>query len=401
MGNFEDFISSCLFIHDDTDSSAGVDWDQHGTNTFLLGAKSCVVDSLDGFGEDYIEFLKRIDCFPENIFIPYHKTDDLISNLLLDENVNSKLLSLYRKLGFDISVFYSEEAKLKVLSLFKQEKISPVIHPINDAFVLGNNKIFMRSIIEKNNIPIPPGSICYSLEDILYFYFHVYRSFPDILIKKHHWDTKVISSENEIRSLTDLEYPVIAEVKYPHKASPVSHNLVWKEGFEHQFIVLQDIKNFRHAGNIIPTHLSDEKNDEIIEYSQIIASLIPGFLGVFGIDFIITLDDKIMVVDINPRFNSSTYPFYFMLRMGINLKGCYAKYGFKNCSIKNLSSLFKYKHLPFFNRETKEGILLYSPAYFRKTNRVEKLSFLIVATCPEQIYRLELMLCEAIDQENY
>ena len=401
MENFEDFISSCLFIHDDTDSSAGVDWDQHGTNIFLLGAKSCVVDSLDGFGDEYIEFLKRLDCFPENIFIPYQITGDLICDLLLDVDTNSRLLNLYRKRNFDISVFYSAEAKSKVLSLFKKEEISPVIHPTNESFMQGNNKLFMRSIIEKNNIPIPPGSICNSLEDILYFYLHVCRSFPSILIKKHHWDTKVISSQNEIRSLIDLEYPVIAEVKYPHKASPVSHNLIWKEGFEHQFIVLQDIKNFRHAGNIIPTHLSDKVNDKIVEYSQIIASLIPGFFGVFGIDFIITSDDNIMVVDINPRFNSSTYPFYFMLRMGINLNGCYAKYGFTNCSIKNLSSIFKHRHLPFFNRDTKEGILLYSPAYFRNTNRVEKLSYLIVAHCPEKVRHLEQLLCMAINQENY
>ena len=388
--SFEDFILSCVFMHDDTDSSAGVDWDQHGTNPFLLSPSACVVDTLEGFGEPYLDYLHSLGALPETLIIPNHKSASLVDNLLTDKRALRKLKHLLVVDRFDLSVFYPDEDKGKLASALLGENSESRIHPSRSAFSQANDKLHTRDLLRKTKVPIPEGAVCFSVEDLQYFYRQVCQTYPKVLVKKHHWDTQPLCSHEDIaKSGGSLEFPVIAEVAYPVKCSPVSHNLVWRGEVHHLFVVMQKVESLRHAGNVSPTNLSAPMTGRIAEYSRMVIEQVPEFSGVFGIDFIITTNDLLIAVDVNPRFNSSTYPFYFLQRMGLNLENTFAKYGFTKCSMKDLSSLYLHESLMPFSRIMGEGIVLYSPAFDRSRQMVTKFSYVCVSKTSEKLLHLE------------
>ena len=316
MNYLNDFISSCVFVHDDTDASQGVDWDQHGTNPFLLGANICVVSSLEGFGDIYLNYLYDLGALANSIIVPKDDGKSLVENLLADQQTFHRLKRMIDIDKLDVSFFYTDKCHAKLgIALFGDRDQSR-IHPSKDAFLQANDKVQMRRTLKDTGIPIPEGIICDSTEDLLYFYNQIENRFPRILVKKYHWDTLSFSSRDDIfKSMGTLKFPVIAEVAYPIKCSPVSHNLAWKDKVSHLFIVMQKVKGMKHAGNTVPTNIPTHLCDRIKDYSAQIIAQVRGFSGVFGVDFVITLDDQVIAVDINPRFNSSTYPFYFLQKM--------------------------------------------------------------------------------------
>jgi predicted ATP-grasp superfamily ATP-dependent carboligase len=395
---FEEFISSCVFIHDDTDSSAGVDWDQHGTNPFLLGPPVCVVDSIEGFGDTYLDYLRNLGALPETIIIPSQDTTDLTENLLSDRVARAKC-KYFLDRGLDISVFYSDESKKRLNTLFTDRCCVSRIHPSPESFSLANDKLTIHSLLEDTVVPVPNSLICSSINDLQYFYSQVRSYYPTILIKKHHWNTITISTEKDINRLgAELDFPVIAEVAYSVKSSPVSHNLIWKGKTHHLFLLLQHIQDLKHAGNGIPTNLPPSVCNQIIEYSQMVMERVSNFSGVFGIDFIITTNNELIVVDVNPRFNSSTYPFYFLFKQGVDPENTFAKYGYTKCSIKNFNSIFFDDDFLAYSRDSQEGIVLYSPSFDQSQGLVKKLSYLCVAKEQSRLLKLEKTLLAIVNK---
>jgi len=389
---FEDFIFKCVFIHDDTDSSAGVDWDPHGTNPFLLGPRYCVVDTLVGFGEPYLDYLRDMGILPSTLIIPEHVTDSLTDNLLMDRQQLTELERIVRTNDLHFSVFYSDHKKEQLAATVMDGPYESRIHPSLRAFSIGNDKLRMRSLLENTSVPIPEGAICQSAQDVLHFFDQAQSRFPKILIKKHHWDTVTLGSRSEAEAFglsPAVEYPVLAEVAYPVRCSPVCHNLVWQGGITHLFTVMQHIRDLRHAGNLTPTEVPNAVLDRMAECCEKIIEHVPGFSGVFGVDFILTKDDQLLAVDVNPRFNSSTYPFFFLQRMGADLETTCARYGFKTCTVPNLSHIFLDDRFVPFDRKRLEGCVIYAPAFDRSNQMVTKVSYLCVAPNHSSLSLLE------------
>lgn len=395
---FNDFVNSVIFIHDDislqssSEKYSNLNW--IGSNPFYIGAKVCVTDTLAGFGEKYIDYLKSLNCFPENILIPHsiNTKNDLLSKLCSDNYILKKLCYMVENNRLDISTFYSE--KVDILQHFlmniSTHTHNPIIHPSIDAFKSLNDRIISRKWLQEIGIPIPDGVICESMKDLINFYLNIKAKGNSIIIKKYHYGTIKIKNEHDIyKYVSPNDFPLIAEKLYDVKSSPISHSLCWKGENQILFIVKQIISQFRHQGNITPHNLQKKQILAIENYTKDILSSTNQFQGVIGIDFIITEEDDIFVVDVNPRFNYSTYPYVFLKKMNINIDNIYTKYRSVFCNIENLSTLLSDADFTPFDQYKKSGILMMSPAFHPVNNKVVHFFILIVANNKKQLINLE------------
>jgi hypothetical protein len=119
---------------------------------------------------------------------------------------------------------------------------------------------------------------------------------------------------------------------------------------------------------------------------------------VFGVDYIVTAKREILAVDFNPRFNSSTYPYFFLQRMGVDINRSHSRYGFiEDCPLVDLSHLLTADGFPRFVRETGCGVFIYNTVFSRSLNKVRKWSYVIVARDTDSLARLRLEFKTCLD----
>ena len=78
----------------------------------------------------------------------------------------------------------------------------------------------------------------------------------------------------------------------------------------------QMTQNYAFGGNLYPSN--HQQNTVLLDQANRIARWLgdAGYLGVIGIDFIVTDDGEIFIVEINPRVNTSTFPLLLSKRLG-------------------------------------------------------------------------------------
>lgn len=396
---FQHFISSFAFIHDDWNPSIGMDdWDHYDTNPFLLGAKTCVVNTMEGFGEAYIQYLQYIESLPKTIIVPRKVTTSLCVNLLRDGETLNRLKEIVSIEKLNISSFYSDQSKQfdQIVLALRSESHSPVVSPPSKEFILANDRQEARELFRNANVPFSEGAVCYSLEDIVRFQTRFGHK-SQVIIKRSHRDLIHISDQSDISVFDEkLTFPVIVEKRYNFRSSPICHFLAWGERQEHLFTLDQIIKDWHHAGNETPLKLSATTQETIINYTQRILKQVPGFIGVFGVDYIVTDDNQVLAVDLNPRFCSSTYPFFLLYRLGLNPQNTYARYRVCRHYIENLSTIFSDKEFPSFDRHTRKGIILFNPVFDFEKGIVRRFSFLAVGANDKELSEIEMRLTEII-----
>ena len=401
----DEFIESCFFIHDDildelrTDTGE-LNWDQFGTNSFFLGARACAVDTLDGFGEPYLDYLHSLNCLPETIIIPVHQTHSLVENLLMDQTALEQLRAVCRREHLNISSFYSDEGKdfEKLIAYLSEDDYLPLLYPSKTAFQCGNDKLFMRTLMVNAGLAVPSGAICSSLEELHRICKHHREQGSLTLLKKMHWQTQAVAHEEMLKRCAKLEFPLIAEKAYHYVCSPVAHYIALKNQAAYLFSMNQIIENWHHYGNELPHKLSQKVLAQMAECSSAIIRLLPDYEGIIGIDYIVTPEDNVLAVDVNPRFNSSTYPLCFLLRMGIDLASVYVRYRFARVPVENVSKVFTDRDFIAFNPRKSEGILMLSPVFNFAGGFVTRFLYLIVAKNPTDLARFENTLLNLVEK---
>jgi len=405
---FDQFIQSCMFIHDDVldelrTENGELDWDQFGTNPFFVGAHTCVVDTLKGFGQTYLDYLNDLQCLPETIIVPAHKGSSLLDNLLHDKSALDQLKYVARQRKLDISSFYSDQAKdfERLIVYLSQDDYVPRLYPSKEEFQVLEDKITARGLLATAGVPVPEGVVCTSIDEIRSFYGYSKRRGITMLVKKHHWQTQAIDGDEDIeRLLVKIEFPVIAELAYEVVCSPVSHHIMWNSQARHLFIVDQVIENWRHYGNKLPHGLSRDLVARIVEYSSGTIKRRPSYAGVCGIDYIVTPENDVFAVDLNPRFNSSTYPFYFLLKAGVQLDSICASFRFARIPVRDLSSVFTDPDFVPFKVGSPEGILLLTPVFDFANEAVIRFLYLAIATSHERLSGLERNLLNILSMHQ-
>ncbi len=395
---FDDFIRSCVFIHDDYGED---EIDHYGTNPFLIGADVCVVDTLRGFGETYLRYLDNLGALPETIIEPIYRRPSLLGNLLDDDVALEVLRCIMRERKLDISSFYSDKDFELLIACLSNNSYTPRVYPPKEPFVIANDKIKMRILLSQAGIPMPYGIICTSLDELRRFHWHCSRRHRYTLVKREHRHMCIISNDDDIDKFAEfLDFPVIAEVGCEVRCSPVSNCIVWRGANQHLFTFDQMIKDWKHTGNRNPCSASPDEILRIEDYTRAIVDLVPGYEGVFGVDYIVTLENKVLAVDVNGRFNSCTYPFYFLKRLGVPLDRIHAVYRVVDCTIGQLSDVFEDDAFFPFRAEQMEGMFLFNPVFDFERELVYRFSYLCVAHNPVDISNLEDCLLDIIKRQS-
>ena len=396
----QEFIASCLFIHDDVDPNLRNKkgeflYDQFGSNPFFLGATSCVVDTMNGFGDRYLEYLDSINCLPKDIVVPDRRQDSLLANLLEDDMAIIRVREIINRKQLNLSGFYLDESKdfQKLIQLTSTTNHVPKLVPTQTSYNIANDKIVTWQLMDQNRVVKPDGSLCYSESDLVdYANFQLKKNNP-ILIKKHHWQNHFVNNVNTLsESLQNIQYPVIAERVYPTKISLVSHYIRINKDVYPLFILRQNIKNWKHYGNDLPARLPEKIVANIHQISKNVIDLIPAFEGVFAVDFIITEEEELLPVDLNPRFNTSTYPAFFLSRFNIPINEIFASMRFSYVPVPNLGSIITDKKYVPFSPDKREGILLMTPVYNFARGVINSFFYLIVAKTLDKLLEYEVIL---------
>jgi len=99
--------------------------------------------------------------------------------------------------------------------------------------------------------------------------------------------------------------------------SPNVQYEITQQGFQFLGVSEQQMtQSFAFGGNEFPSPFGNDPR--LIKQSDRIAEWLhtKGYLGLVGIDFIVTTDDQVFIVEINPRVNTSTFPLLMCSRLG-------------------------------------------------------------------------------------
>lgn len=402
MDLMSNFAKSCIFIHDDragiTDLS-GCDWDQYGTRPLLLGVNSCVSGKEDALGQVYREYRDRLFGMPEHHIEIETSGQPLLTALRSSTKAKEKLKQLLENKYIGISSYYSGASIAHDFSEIFPEDPTPRIFPTSEVYEIANDKITAWQLLRRNGLPVPQAEVCMSLDDLRRYVRFAEKHGNRVIVKSDHWNIHALSSTDELDKLLDLDYPVLVEPEYGVCCSVVSHNLIWNGRQQHLFTIQQVIHNFEHFGNFIPIDrdYEDAKN-EVSELSSAISDLLRGLNGVIGIDYIITSEGKVLIVDLNPRLNSSTYPFEYVMGKGVDLFVKQVRYGFTRCRIQELGDLLQDKQFHHYDPQRDEGVIIFSPFFDYDQERITMLSYIIVAQDRRRCQALRKSLLHMVDR---
>ncbi|WP_247322085.1 ATP-grasp domain-containing protein [Bradyrhizobium sp. 21] len=394
-------MDRAVCLHDDWNHVLGEDdWDQFDTNPMLLGARRCVMHELLGFGSRYLEYLAGLDCRPAEIISPARRSASVSHDLVADPAALRLVKAALSVPGSCLSTYYSyHDLRLdQILGLPSgpAECIPPV-----EVFNRVIDRIGNYSTLLKAGVPVPFSAICRDSSEVSQFFAAARRQgHRDIILKEHHRKLTTVQNIQQLQAaIENVQYPLLAEAVHTAISSPVAQSIRILNRTERLFALKQRISNFHFKGNLSPHALSAEQLSAIWQFNEKIADAIPDFQGVFGVDYIITAKQEILAVDFNPRFNSSTYPYFFLQRMGLDIEGSHSRYGFiEDCPLVDMSDLLAADDFPRFDRKTGCGVFIYNPVFSRSLNKVRKWSYVIAAHDAEALVRLRLEFRKCLDR---
>jgi hypothetical protein len=374
-----ELMDRAVCLHDDWNHILGEgDWDQFDTNPMLLGAKRCVMHELLGFGDSYLEYLNELDCCPDEIISPVRRSKSVSHDLLADDLALARVKAALAVSGSCLSTYYSYENMNLQAILALPGGFAACVPPI-EVFNKIISRVGSHDVFRKAGVPTPLGEVCRDRQDVVSFFAAARRAgYRSIIVKEHH--RKMIAIDDDLglqTAVDDLQYPVVAEVIHEVCSSPVVQSIRIADRTEGLFALKQRISRFHFDGNESPHALGSGQVATMWRYNRQIADALPGYQGVFGVDYVVTPEHQIYAVDLNPRFNSSTYPYFFLERMGLDVNSCYSRYGFiESC------------HLP----KTRSGVFIYNPVFSSELGKVRKWSYIVVAGDAESLAILQLKL---------
>lgn len=177
-----------------------------------------------------------------------------------------------------------------------------------EAVLLCSDKLKLGSYLRQNKILTPETHLRSDLNENL--------GFPMILKPRCGAGSQSIHRIDCYESLLEIEktlgsdeFIIQTEVSGIALSVGVLKNL-HSEHFETLPVAKQKlsaIDNFQYHGGAIPYSLAEEQNKLINQMVSDVVSLVPGLKGYFGIDFILTSDGQIHLIEINPRLTTSFY----------------------------------------------------------------------------------------------
>ncbi len=246
-----------------------------------------------------------------------------------------------------------------------------------------NDKIFNREIAEKLKLPVCEGKICYSFDEIRSEYNRLINSeykFEKVIIKEPFGASGkglyIIDSSSKLEttlriiarfSSRDQDAKWLVEGWYDKKADINYQIYISPTGDVSMFSIKQQLLNDTiYIGSKIPADLSEQEFEKYNGYAELIGKQLYklGYMGVAGIDSIITRDGTIIpIIEINGRFTLSTYISF--INSICNDRKVFTQY-FRVVTksptgFEQLNEILE-KNQICFNLNKKEGVIVYTSA---------------------------------------
>ena len=271
---------------------------------------------------EFIEDMKRFG-IKESKFILLPKGEKTISELFsycLDNVEKLEKIKINDVVYTPYILSVQDEDNAKKIGIPIYGKNSEIVKQIND-------KTFIREISLKHNFPTIPGFICDSREKLLDSAKLLIKNGCEKFCIKEPFnsagkgvffirDKKQLDLFSKRIQFEGEKFSVVLE-KWIDNKKDINYQIEVLEDGEVNFIGIteQIISITSYKGTVYPADISLEQENEYKKYAKLIGTILHkmGFVGVVGIDSIITSDNKIIpMIEINARINQST----FYLKLG-------------------------------------------------------------------------------------
>ena len=300
-GPFEAYIKETIFYHYDgwTDDPL----DEHSAHP-SLHPLSLALTSLRNVGAAHVQLLRSQDLMGTTIEVPVDKrlqSDEIVS--FIENQAES------HEVRKRVSLFYNADDSLDFAALGLRQ--SPELH----LFRQWNNRQSSRKLIDNLGVPQPRGCAVSSIDDVNEFVSNVNGPW---IAKTYDRHPMRIETTDEVLKIFS-PWPEGDWTIEEHVATgiiTVTPNLTWlvseeidpKPIFMFASDQLLSPGSLNHCGNRFPSTLSEDLIQKCADIAAPILSSLLRIDSVVGIDFVFNQDDEPLVVDVNPRFNSSTFP---------------------------------------------------------------------------------------------
>jgi hypothetical protein len=298
------FVQTHAFIHDD--SLATAPFDEYSMHPALLAAPVVVTSSARFYGARYRGELRRLGAWPEEVIEPEETSLSPMRNLIADEVALDALAGRMRDRGLDLSTFYHDtEGLSELLALLGQRRLSPRVRPGGDLPAECATRSGAMALLKRFDIPTLPGTPCHDETEVE----HAADQMGRVLIKADHAVPIAMTAGDACR--WGLRFPVYVEQYVEVSSSP---NLQWTSAGEliHLTACDQIVRNLRHVGNrSLRADVSAYQIDALRTRLEGLCRE-TSYEGPIGLDAVIDVSGQLFIVDINARFNSCTYPLFYL-----------------------------------------------------------------------------------------
>lgn len=350
------YASQTFFYHYDgwpTDTL-----DEHSGHP-LLCAESVVLTDLRFYGQAALNRLNELG---------------LVASEVLSIDTQQRLGSAELEVAISLSESMGSPQRSRISYFYPSRELLPnqesmTSTPEADLFDVWNNKQATRQRLVEMGVPTPHGVNAESRQDVLEFMSQTWDRWILKSESSHPW---ILAEANDFETLEDFGdgHWVIEQVVQTPLGSP-SPNLTWlisndkSEPAIFLFAADQRINanDFSHGGNRFPTTLHPDLVEACQRSAAPVLEELRGIDSVIGIDFIFDQDWQPVVVDVNPRFNSCTFPglAFDQLTFGHERVGIYTT--INNHDYSTLSDIYlkHQQNVQWFSPLDSKGLLLFGP----------------------------------------
>jgi len=307
--SLNDFVQSHAFLHDDSTPAAA--FDEYSLHPVLLGAAVVVTNSARYCGPRYRKHLGALGAWPGQVIEPHEISLSPTSNMVNDARALDTLASAMKRGSLELSTFYHDTPHLPQLAaLLEQRGVQAAVHPTPGLPSKCAARSDAMALLQQYGVPTLPGAACNQSQDIA----HMAGRFGRVLIKED-GGVPILYNAGDFCP-TPRAFPVYVEQFVQVLSSP---NIQWMSGRGIGALVVCDqiVTDFKHVGNrAMDVHAVGEQLKAVETGLAAICAAFD-FIGPIGLDAVIDDAGKLFIVDINARFNSCTYPQFFLRSLGM------------------------------------------------------------------------------------
>jgi hypothetical protein len=381
----QEFIDTHVFIHDDVLPHWADDADEYARHPLALSPPAVVVDRLAGIGPRYLATLQSHGLAGGTVIEALGPSASTLENLLGNEPAMVALASAIAA-GHDISLFYADRIPLieELLASLSSRGVGAVVHPDPASFVEYNDKIRAHALMSSLGLPVPRAEVLEGRADVAALLRH---SPAGVFVKPSHHETSFVTAST-LHTVPVRMAPTLVEVAVTDVvASPVTNWIRWGGQTATIGIAEQLLHGPAFAGNFYDGSSFDKTGGRLRDIASTLGADLQSHVGPAGFDSVLTSNGDLYVVDLNLRFNSSTYMFYLIGKLG--LADSLVKYVEVACDLESLDELPT--SLPWPSR-TDSGVIALGPVWIDR--RVRR--FFAFAAAPDRD-QLDMVLARLED----